>query len=424
MGARSRKKGPAAAERDAPEPGVTASHGNQAASSPMSEGEKVYVGVRVRMPVKDLLQSIRRSQGDGAGRAEVSGKGKGVSKRVRARPRNRTIRVQHSMKSLEELAIILEVLEDDLRTGNTYQNATRNLPASPVHSELCTTGSSDEYDEVASSPESYTAYCPSTAEYHQATTPTDCMLSDLQHLLVKNVDNEKEIDWYDHHNLNSSAFFWRQLQRAEDQLKGVSDEGLLVPDRHGRIALHTAVCFGKRALGYAIAKRMAAFGCLDVKDSDGMTALLYAAKHNQHLIVADLIRLGANVNETNRWGKSCLHLSAESGYIRVLEVLKHAMLDGVLLDVEATDHAGMTVLQCVSVTLKRSMRGVEGSRTPSQARLQALRQEQMMETLECLLQMTTISPAMTREPALAAQHWLSSQLVCPEGQFITPTVMF
>lgn len=44
------------------------------------------------------------------------------------------------MKSLEELAIILEVLEDDLRTGNTYQNATRNLPASPVHSELCTTG--------------------------------------------------------------------------------------------------------------------------------------------------------------------------------------------------------------------------------------------------------------------------------------------
>lgn len=42
-----------------------------AASSPMSEGEKVYVGVRVRMPVKDLLQSIRRSQGDGAGRAEV-----------------------------------------------------------------------------------------------------------------------------------------------------------------------------------------------------------------------------------------------------------------------------------------------------------------------------------------------------------------
>lgn len=50
------------------------------------------------------------------------------------------------------------------------------------------------------------------------------------------------------------------------------------------------------------------------------TALLYAAKQNQHLMVADLISLGANINETNNWGKSCLHLSAENGYIRVLEV--------------------------------------------------------------------------------------------------------
>lgn len=50
------------------------------------------------------------------------------------------------------------------------------------------------------------------------------------------------------------------------------------------------------------------------------TPLLYASKHNHHLMVADLIYLGANVNETNNAGKSCLHLSAESGYIRVLEV--------------------------------------------------------------------------------------------------------
>lgn len=50
------------------------------------------------------------------------------------------------------------------------------------------------------------------------------------------------------------------------------------------------------------------------------TALLYAAKHNHHLMVADLIHLGANVNETNNSGKSCLHLSAEKGYFRVLEV--------------------------------------------------------------------------------------------------------
>lgn len=50
------------------------------------------------------------------------------------------------------------------------------------------------------------------------------------------------------------------------------------------------------------------------------TALLYAATHNHHLMVADLIHLGADVNVKNNSGKSCLHLSAEKGYVRVLEV--------------------------------------------------------------------------------------------------------
>lgn len=140
-------------------------------------------------------------------------------------------------------------------------------------------------------------------------------------------------------------------------------------------------CIGKRALGYCIAQRMAALNCLDLRDSAGMvscniyscclfmkqtclkmctlnrphlfsqvsslsdvqnmmcvfetgscdpvfigaitclqTALLHAAKHNQHLMVADLIHLGANVNVRNKLGKTCLHLSAEKGYVRVLEV--------------------------------------------------------------------------------------------------------
>lgn len=50
------------------------------------------------------------------------------------------------------------------------------------------------------------------------------------------------------------------------------------------------------------------------------TALHLAAQRNQHLIVADLISLGANVNARDQYGKTCLHLSAEFGYIRVLEV--------------------------------------------------------------------------------------------------------
>lgn len=49
--------------------------------------------------------------------------------------------------------------------------------------------------------------------------------------------------------------------------------------------------------------------------------------------------------------------------------------------------SGMTVLQCTSVALKVTVRELESSNSPNQTRLHRLRQEQMMETLECLLQM-------------------------------------
>lgn len=44
----------------------------------------------------------------------------------------------------------------------------------------------------------------------------------------------------------------------------------------------------------------------------------------------------------------------------------------------------MSVLQCAAVALKAAVGDLEEGRRP---RLHALRQEQMMETLECLLQM-------------------------------------
>lgn len=47
----------------------------------------------------------------------------------------------------------------------------------------------------------------------------------------------------------------------------------------------------------------------------------------------------------------------------------------------------MSVLQCVSVAMKATMRDLEKGQSSHWSRLHALRQEQMMETLECLLQM-------------------------------------
>lgn len=47
----------------------------------------------------------------------------------------------------------------------------------------------------------------------------------------------------------------------------------------------------------------------------------------------------------------------------------------------------MSVLQCASLALKATVRELESSKSPSRTRLHSLRQKQMMEILECLLQM-------------------------------------
>ncbi|XP_023130431.1 uncharacterized protein zgc:113279 [Amphiprion ocellaris] len=421
------------AESDTPVPGVGGR--KKGARCSMYGDDKVYLGVRVKMPVKDLLKNIRIAQGWEPQdlKERCSKTVKGDMKRVKTRSRRQAVKGQHLTKSLEELAIIVEVLEEDLRTGNTYTSSPRNLSSfeSPVSPELSPTGagySSDEYSEMIPSPQSYTTYSPGTAEYYQAQSPPD-FYNSLHTPSTENMSEhgERGEEWSEpqNHNWeeNSSSFFWTQLQREESQLGDISDAVLLATDEHGRTALHNVMCVGKRALGYAIAKRMATLNSLDLKDSDGMTALLYAAKYNHHLMVADLIYLGANINETNNSGKSCLHLSAENGYIRVLEVLKQAMMNGVYVDVEATDKSGLTVLQCVAVALKTSVSEPENSQSHSQTRLHMLRQEQMMETLEFLLQMGNF-PSYHGEPQYAAQDWPSTQYLCPAGHFGTPTVMF
>ncbi|XP_041662793.1 uncharacterized protein zgc:113279 [Cheilinus undulatus] len=362
------------------------------------DGDKVYLGVRVKMPVRDLLRNIRLAQGIDPQDLQgmCSNTAVGEKKRVKTRKGHRTAKKKRPTKSLEELAIIVEVLEEDLRTGNTYCSSPQSIstPSSAVSPEWSPTGyNSDESDEMILSPHSYMNCCPSSAEHQQALSPLAFVHTSLQPTNICHMgrDGRGGEDWFDapnqDWNMDGSVFFLTQLQREESQLRQITDSALLSTDDQGRTALHKVVCVGKRALGYAIARRMGAINSLDLKDSEGMTALLHAAKHNHHLMVADLIRLGANVNAKNNSGKSCLHLSAEKGYVRVLEVLKQAMMDGVYVDVEATDNSGMSVLQCTSLALKATVRELETSASPNYTRLHTLHQEQMMETLGCLLQM-------------------------------------
>ncbi|KAM4627433.1 uncharacterized protein ACJ7VT_002380 isoform 2-T2 [Polymixia lowei] len=456
-----------------PEPGSTHLGLDESLeNSPKSSSyEKRYLGVRVKMPVKDMLRNIRLAKGwEPRDFQENCGKRcKGEKKRVNTCAERRSNKRKRPTKSLEELAIIVEVLEEDLKTGNTYSplpqhSSPSDLPLSPERSpepadcaqapqphvysyslhcgpegqmprtsgySLSLDSPSDEYDngndylglraassqrgagynsdesdDMIPSPRASGTYSSGTAEYHQALSPADLLYATSrppsyglhQDGRRDGGRGESQEEWPSPQNqnwdLNSDAFFWTQLQREESQLRNISDSVLLATDGQGRTALHRVVCLGKRALGYTIAKRMAALNSLDLKDSDGMTALHLAAKQNQHLMVGDLIHLGASVNERDRSGKTCLHLSAENGYIRVLEVLKHMMRDGVYVDVEATDKYGLSVLQCAAMALNSTVCELERSSSPGQTRLHILRKEQMLETLECLLQMGSYQPTL------------------------------
>ncbi|GCB73758.1 hypothetical protein scyTo_0002839 [Scyliorhinus torazame] len=139
------------------------------------------------------------------------------------------------------------------------------------------------------------------------------------------------------HSPNDSAlsFFQFQLRYVEDYLCTVSMQEILSVDKNGNTMLHNAVIQGKRALAYSLACRTANVGRIDAKDSRGRTALHLAAERNQHLMVSDLISLGAQINGRDYLGKTPVHLCAESGFLRVLHVIEKTLKNGTNVHIDA-----------------------------------------------------------------------------------------
>ncbi|NXQ55493.1 IKBZ inhibitor, partial [Anthoscopus minutus] len=191
--------------------------------------------------------------------------------------------------------------------------------------------------------------------------------------------------WQD---LSALSFFQFQLHREENLLRNIPEEKLLAPDENGSRLLHKAVAQGRRALTFALAQRFASLNKIDEKDAEKRTALHLAAEKNQHLMVSDLISLGANVNEQDSSGKTPLHLCAENGYLRVLEVLKNCKNNGVCVEVDLPDHYGLTPLHCAAlahtVLVTESHSTARGTGTGTFLRL---RKDQILEGILCLLQM-------------------------------------
>uniref|UniRef100_A0A673NJN2 NF-kappa-B inhibitor zeta-like n=1 Tax=Sinocyclocheilus rhinocerous TaxID=307959 RepID=A0A673NJN2_9TELE len=411
-----------------------------------STSEKKYLGVRVRMPVRDMLRNIRIAKGIDPKDLQHCLWSKGDKKRVTTGGNQRRFLKKYQTKSLEELAIIVEVLEEDLKTCqsnrspnkspsasyssefwvedaspqgfmNTYGQENEiplspsySVPSStsPVHSVSSSYPSptySQGADVFLGNQEDYSSYesdkyryddrygmscSPANSCEYQVPSPQESFnASPNQEVLEVSSQKMNYPPWphSQQEEWSGMTFFWTQLEREENLLKEISDQELLAVDENGRILLHRVVEEGKRSLVYVIARRMAALKKLDIKDSEGKTPLHIAAQKNQHFMVADLVSLGANINVKDPYGKTCLHLSAENGYIRVLEVLKGLMRNGVYINLEERDANGLSALQCAAVSLNHMVRELEMCESAGRVRLHTLRKEQMMETLECLLQM-------------------------------------
>ncbi len=68
--------------------------------------------------------------------------------------------------------------------------------------------------------------------------------------------------------------------------------------------------------------------------------------------------------------------------------------------------AGLSALQCAAVSLNHTVRELDLCESAGRVRLHTLHKEQMMETLECLLQMECYShaPVRMRDEHAAGQH--------------------
>ncbi|XP_078089054.1 NF-kappa-B inhibitor zeta isoform X2 [Mustelus asterias] len=188
------------------------------------------------------------------------------------------------------------------------------------------------------------------------------------------------------------SFFQWQIEQEENKLSNLTQEQLIDKDSDGDTLLHIAVAQGRRALAYVLGKKMAAMNMMDVKEHNGQSALQVAVAANQHLIVQDLVSLGAQVNTSDRWGRTPLHVVAEKGFSQVLVAIEKGMaLSYQHFNLEVTNFDGMTALHCAVQTQNRVLHELQNKiqRQPPSAEVQELtmKSKSLLETIKTLLQM-------------------------------------
>ncbi|KAM6191107.1 LOW QUALITY PROTEIN: uncharacterized protein WM294_013285 [Sarcoramphus papa] len=429
--------------------------------------QKRYMGVRVKMPVRELLRKIRLSKGLDPAHSKEASLMKMVTKGSSGKTEKRRVHpytekqlrqskqsIGQTLKGLEDLDILVEVLQEDLNKSQLKKESLHSVPdgfwqgfstdlrafqwetgeskqavgglqerhhsLTKLHSCCCfkdfnsvlqgeveTSFHDDQKNlQESSSPGIFPRAwlqdaCTSTQKdfprhSSQNTSPHFNPSGGCSEVLLEANTSSPDVEAhlkstpisFTQQDLSAISFFQFQLHREESLLRNIPADKLLAPDENGNRLLHKAVAQGRRALTYALAQRFASLNKINEKDAEKRTALHLAAEKNQHLMVSDLISLGANVNEQDSFGKTPLHLCAENGYLRVLEVLKNCKNNGVCVEVNLTDHYGLTPLHCAA--LAHTVLVMESQKTDidtDMGRFLRLRKDQILEGINCLLQM-------------------------------------
>ncbi|KAL1788760.1 NF-kappa-B inhibitor zeta isoform X1 [Sigmodon hispidus] len=206
--------------------------------------------------------------------------------------------------------------------------------------------------------------------------------------------------------LGKSFFQW-QVEQEENKLANISQDQFLYKDADGDTFLHIAVAQGRRALSYVLARKMHALHMLDVKEHNGQSAFQVAVAANQHLIVQDLVNLGAQVNTTDCWGRTPLHVCAEKGHCQVLQAIqKGAVRSNQFVDLEATNYDGLTPLHCAVVAHNAVVHELQRNQQPHSPEMQdlLLRNKSLVDTIKCLIQMGAAVEAKDRKSGRTALH--------------------
>ncbi|XP_054829267.1 NF-kappa-B inhibitor zeta isoform X2 [Eublepharis macularius] len=206
--------------------------------------------------------------------------------------------------------------------------------------------------------------------------------------------------------LGKSFFQW-QVEQEENKLANISHDQILAKDADGDTFLHIAVAQGRRAVSYVLARKMAALHMLDIKEHNGQSALQVAVAANQHLIVHDLVSLGAQVNTTDCWGRTPLHVCAEKGHAQVLQAIqKGAIVSDQYVDLEATNYDGLTALHCAVVVHNAIVHELQSQQSPHTPEVQELRlrSKRLADTIKFLIQMGASVEARDRKSGRSALH--------------------